>query len=72
MGKAKRMTFLAFDPPRHVVALSGGKDSTALALALHEKEPRDYDYVITPKFERGRIPQIRKKGQGSICRVCSL
>ncbi len=42
------MTFLPFDPPRHVVALSGGKDSTALALALREKEPRDYDYVITP------------------------
>ena len=42
------MSLLAFDPPRHVIALSGGKDSTALALALHEREPRDYDYVITP------------------------
>jgi len=42
------MSFLAFDPPRHVVALSGGKDSTALALALREKEPRAYDYLITP------------------------
>ncbi|KQO43015.1 phosphoadenosine phosphosulfate reductase family protein [Methylobacterium sp. Leaf85] len=32
----------------HVVALSGGKDSTALALRLAEIEPRDYTYVITP------------------------
>lgn len=32
----------------HVVALSGGKDSTALALRLAEVEPRDYIYVITP------------------------
>jgi len=35
-------------PVRHVVALSGGKDSTALALRLAEVEPRDYTYVITP------------------------
>lgn len=33
---------------RHVVGLSGGKDSTALALRLREIEPRDYDYIITP------------------------
>ena len=32
----------------HVVALSGGKDSTALALALAEKEPRHYIYICTP------------------------
>lgn len=32
----------------HVVALSGGKDSTAMALRLAEIEPRDYTYVITP------------------------
>ena len=32
----------------HVVALSGGKDSTAMALRLAEVEPRDYAYVITP------------------------
>lgn len=34
--------------PLHVVALSGGKDSTCLALALAEREPRDYTYVCTP------------------------
>jgi 3'-phosphoadenosine 5'-phosphosulfate sulfotransferase (PAPS reductase)/FAD synthetase len=32
----------------HVVALSGGKDSTALALRLAAVEPRDYTYVCTP------------------------
>lgn len=30
---------------RHVVGLSGGKDSTALALRLAELEPRDYEYI---------------------------
>ena len=33
---------------KHIVALSGGKDSTAMALRLAEIEPRDYIYVITP------------------------
>lgn len=32
----------------HVVALSGGKDSTAMALWLAENEPRDYQFVCTP------------------------
>lgn len=32
----------------HVVALSGGKDSTCLALRLAEIEPRDYVYLCTP------------------------
>lgn len=43
--------FDAYNQParaNHVVALSGGKDSTALALALKEREPRDYIYVCTP------------------------
>ena len=31
-----------------VVALSGGKDSTAMALELAAREPRDYVYLITP------------------------
>jgi 3'-phosphoadenosine 5'-phosphosulfate sulfotransferase (PAPS reductase)/FAD synthetase len=32
----------------HVVAVSGGKDSSALALRLAEVEPRDYIYLCTP------------------------
>ena len=32
----------------HVVGLSGGKDSTAMALALAEREPQKYLYVCTP------------------------
>jgi len=32
----------------HVVALSGGHDSTLLAVLLKEKEPRPYNYVCTP------------------------
>lgn len=34
--------------PTLVVALSGGKDSTAMALRLAEIEPAPYEYVITP------------------------
>jgi 3'-phosphoadenosine 5'-phosphosulfate sulfotransferase (PAPS reductase)/FAD synthetase len=34
--------------PLHVVALSGGKDSTAMALRLREVEPRPYVYICTP------------------------
>ena len=30
---------------KHVIGLSGGKDSTALALRLAEIEPRDYEYI---------------------------
>jgi len=34
---------------RHVIALSGGKDSTAMALRLHELHPnREYIRVVTP------------------------
>lgn len=31
--------------PKHVVGLSGGKDSTALALWLVENEPRNYEFI---------------------------
>jgi hypothetical protein len=34
--------------PKHVVGLSGGKDSTAMALHLMVTEPRDYEYICTP------------------------
>lgn len=33
---------------RHIVALSGGKDSTAMAIWLAENEPRDYEFICTP------------------------
>lgn len=33
---------------KHVVAISGGKDSVAMALRLAEVEPREYVYLITP------------------------
>lgn len=32
----------------HIVALSGGHDSTALAFLLKEREPRPYNYLCTP------------------------
>ena len=32
----------------HIICLSGGKDSTAMALRLAEAEQRDYEYLITP------------------------
>ena len=32
----------------HLVAISGGKDSTAMALRLNEVEPNNYDFLITP------------------------
>lgn len=31
--------------PKHVVGLSGGKDSTALAFWLVENEPREYEFI---------------------------
>ena len=36
------------DGVAHIVALSGGKDSTAMALMLQEREPRPYAFVCTP------------------------
>lgn len=32
----------------HIVALSGGHDSTIMSFLLKEREPRPYNYVITP------------------------
>jgi hypothetical protein len=46
---------------RHVVALSGGKDSTALALRLAELEPRDYVYLCTPTGDE--LPAMRAHWQ---------
>lgn len=44
--------------PRHVVAFSGGKDSTALALRLAEVEPREYIYFCTPTGDE--LPELRE------------
>lgn len=53
------------DGVAHVVALSGGKDSTALALKLGEVEPRSYLYVCTPTGDE--LPEMidhwKKLGQ---------
>ena len=32
----------------HVVALSGGHDSTSMSFLLRQREPRPYNYVCTP------------------------
>lgn len=34
--------------PKHVIGLSGGKDSTAMALRRMELEPRPYEFICTP------------------------
>jgi 3'-phosphoadenosine 5'-phosphosulfate sulfotransferase (PAPS reductase)/FAD synthetase len=42
----------------HVVAVSGGKDSVALAVLLKEREPRPYCYVCTPTGDE--LPEMFK------------
>lgn len=44
--------------PLHVVGLSGGKDSTALALRLAEIEPRDYVYICNETGDE--LPAVRE------------
>lgn len=41
----------------HIVPVSGGKDSTCLAILLNEREPRDYKYVFTPTGDE--LPEMR-------------
>ena len=43
---------------KHIVALSGGKDSTAMALRLAEVKPREYQFVITPTGDE--LPEMYK------------
>ena len=50
----------------HVVALSGGKDSTAMALRLAEIEPQDYVYLCTPTGDE--LPEMEQHWNG--LRVC--
>lgn len=40
----------------HIVGLSGGKDSTCLAIWLAENEPRPYNYVCTPT--KDELPEM--------------
>lgn len=42
---------------KHIVALSGGKDSTCLALRLVEIEPRPYLFVCTPT--QNELPEMK-------------
>ncbi len=43
---------------KHIVAISGGKDSCAMALRLAEKNPvTDYEYVITPTGDE--LPEMQ-------------
>lgn len=44
--------------PKHVVGLSGGKDSTALALALVESEPRDYEFICNETGDE--LPEMQE------------
>jgi len=39
-------------PIRHILGLSGGKDSTALALFMRDRVPQ-MEYVFTPQPSRG-------------------
>jgi 3'-phosphoadenosine 5'-phosphosulfate sulfotransferase (PAPS reductase)/FAD synthetase len=52
------MTQLEFnlEQPKHVIGLSGGKDSTALALRLAEIEPRDYEYICN--YTGNELPEL--------------
>ncbi len=43
---------------KHIVALSGGKDSTAMALRLNQVEPRDYIYICTPTGDE--LPEMKQ------------
>lgn len=43
--------------PKHVVGLSGGKDSTAMAFGLMEREPRDYDFICNETGDE--LPEMR-------------
>ena len=46
---------------KHVIGLSGGKDSTALALRLMEVEPQDYEFVCTPTGDE--LPEMEDHWQ---------
>jgi hypothetical protein len=43
--------------PKHVIGLSGGKDSTAMADRLVEAEPRDYEFICNETGDE--LPEMR-------------
>lgn len=49
-------------PQNHIVLISGGKDSTAMALRLNEVEPRKYIYVCSPTGDE--LPEMEKHWLG--------
>ena len=64
------------DNTKHIVGLSGGKDSTALALALKLLEPRDYIYICNPTGDElpemeEHLKKIERLLQAPILRVTS-
>lgn len=57
-------------PGLHIVALSGGKDSTAMAVRLKELNPPE----LRVEFEKGRTVRNLKKydTEEGRCRVCTM
>ncbi len=49
----------------HIVALSGGNDSSAMALRLAESEPRDYSYAVTPTGQE--LPEMSEHWKRLSC-----
>lgn len=61
---------------RHVIGLSGGKDSTALAMGHTFRSPGRDTWPsalsdLAKEFERGRLIRADSR-QGERCRACSL
>ena len=51
------------NPPRHILCMSGGKDSTALALYMRDRVPEmEYVFCDTDKelTETVRVPEPRR------------
>lgn len=53
------------DGPLNIIALSGGKDSTALALRLNEISPKEYTYICTPTGDE--LPEMEEHWKNLEC-----